>query len=246
MTVQAEAPAIPVLVAGMAERRPDAVAVVDSDDSLTYADLDARANRLANLLVANGIGPESVVGVCLPRCVNLVVALLAVWRAGAAYLPVDPAHPARRATDVQDSTLRTVVLDRDLAVANAHPATAPVLSTVDIMSTAAYVLHTSGSTGTPKPVVVHHAGIANHVGWRARTHGFGPGDRILHKTAITFDAAGWEIFAPLVSGAAVVLAPPAAERDPATLLRTVAEQEITVLQVVPSVLRAMADEPGWA
>ncbi|HYQ63769.1 non-ribosomal peptide synthetase [Actinophytocola sp.] len=263
MTVQAEAPAIPDLVAGMAERRPDAVAVVDSDDSLTYADLDARANRLANLLVANGIGPESVVGVCLPRCVNLVVALLAVWRAGAAYLPVDPAHPARRvtgmlrsggvtivlaqrATDVQDSTLRTVVLDRDLAVANAHPATAPVLSTVDIMSTAAYVLHTSGSTGTPKPVVVHHAGIANHVGWRARTHGFGPGDRILHKTAITFDAAGWEIFAPLVSGAAVVLAPPGAERDPATLLRTVAEQEITVLQVVPSVLRAMADEPGWA
>ena len=261
MTRQVESPTIPALVARQAAATPDAVAVVDGADSFTYADLDARVNRLANLLAANGIGRESVVGVCLPRGVNLVVALLAVWRAGAAYLPVDPAHPSLRVsamlrsagveltlaqsvTDIAGAGTRTIALDRDLTVANGYPDSAP--PTPATADNAAYVLHTSGSTGTPKPVVVHHAGIANHIRWTAGTHNLGPGDRILHKTAMTFDAAGWEVFAPLISGAAVVLAPVGAERDPAVLVRAVAEQAVTVLQVVPSQLRALVDEPGWS
>jgi len=255
---------IPALVAGQAARTPAAVAAVDEAGSLTYAELDLRANRLAHLLRANGVRAESTVGVCLHRGVNLVVALLAVWRAGGAYLPLDPTHPGRRITSVLHAAgvglvltqtitdapmaaagVRTVVLDRELTVADGFPATEPASAAVT-GDQAAYVLHTSGSTGTPKGVVVHHAGIANRVGWTVRAHGVGPGDRVLQKTAPTFDAAGWEIFAPLAGGATVVLAPTGAERDPALLMRLLADRDITVLQVLPSLLRSLVDEPGWA
>ncbi|HKT03200.1 MAG TPA: amino acid adenylation domain-containing protein, partial [Rugosimonospora sp.] len=111
---------------------------------------------------------------------------------------------------------------------------------------AAYVLYTSGSTGTPKGVVVTCAGIANRVAWAVGRHGLGPGDRVLQKTALTFDAHCWEVFGPLACGATVVLAPEGAERDPAALMSTVEHERITVLQVVPSVLRLLVEEPGWA
>ncbi|MBY8849366.1 amino acid adenylation domain-containing protein [Saccharothrix longispora] len=253
---------IPALVARQAAATPAAVAVLDEAGPLTYAELDLRANRLAHLLRAHGVRAESTVGVCLHRGVNLVVALLAVWRAGGAYLPLDPTHPGRRTASVLRSAgadlvltqtitdspmaaagVRTVVLDRDLTAADGFPGGAPPAVTGD---QAAYVLFTSGSTGTPKGVVVHHAGIANRVGWTVRAHGLGPGDRVLQKTELTFDAACWEIFAPLVSGGTTVLAPTGAERDPALITRLLAEQRITVLQVLPSLLRTLVDEPGWA
>ncbi|MGW7363965.1 amino acid adenylation domain-containing protein, partial [Streptomyces sp. NPDC054841] len=110
----------------------------------------------------------------------------------------------------------------------------------------AYAVFTSGSTGRPKAVAVTHAGIANRVGWTVERHRLAAADRVLQKTTIGFDAAGWEIFAPLVSGGAVVLAPPGAERDPGALLRSVAAHGVTVLQVVPSVLRLLVDEADWS
>lgn len=253
---------IPTLVARQAAATPAAVAVLDEAGPLTYADLDERANRLANLLRANGIGLGITVGVCLYRGVHLVVALLAVWRAGGVYLPLDPTGPGRRIAALLRTTsvdlvltqtitdapvtaagVRTVVLDRELTVAAGRPAAVPVATTGD---QPAYVLHTSGTTGTPKGVVIHHAGIANRVRWTVRTHSIGPRDRVLQKTALTFDAAGWEIFAPLTCGATVVLAPAGCERDPAVLMRVLAEREITILQVVPSLLRALVEEPGWS
>ncbi|EHR60653.1 non-ribosomal peptide synthetase [Saccharomonospora cyanea] len=260
---------LPRLVAEQAARTPDAIAVIDDAGSLTYAELDARANRLAHLLRAHGVGealagePDSVVGVCLHRSVTLVVALLAVWRAGAAYLPLDPGHPGGRLVSVARSAaprlvltqtithdavavagVRTVVLDRDLSVAAGQPSDDP--GPVIDPDAAAYVLHTSGSTGTPKGVVVPHAGIGNRIDWVVRTHGLGPGDRVLQKTALTFDASIWEVFAPLVCGATVVLAPVGAERDPAVLAGCLAERDITVLQVVPSLLRVLVEEPALA
>ncbi len=111
---------------------------------------------------------------------------------------------------------------------------------------AAYILHTSGSTGRPKGVVITHAGIANRVLLPIRQHGLGPGDRVLHKTALTFDAAGWEIFSPLVCGGTVAIAAPGVERDPAAVLAAVADTGATVLQVVPSLLRELVRAPGWA
>ncbi len=253
---------LPGLVARQAALTPDAVAVTAWPHELTYAELDQRANRLANHLRALGAGPESMVGVCLHRRVELVVALLAVWKAGAAYVPLDPAHPQERlawivadtgatialtdekfADGVRELGARPVRVDADWPEIAECPATAPDVEPSPLG--AAYAMYTSGSTGRPKGVVITHEGIAGRVMWTVRHHGFSPADRVLQKTALTFDAAGWEIFAPLVSGGTVVLAPVDAELDPAALVRAVADQDITVLQVVPSVLRMLVEEPGW-
>ncbi|MFJ9877788.1 non-ribosomal peptide synthetase [[Kitasatospora] papulosa] len=248
-------------VALQAQLTPEAVAVLDGGHRLTYAELEEQANRLAHLLRESGAGPEAPVGVCLQRGTRLVVTLLAVWKAGAGYVPLDPAHPVRRTTALLAETaavvavteealrdrvavdgVRQVLLD-DGPIAPGSPAGPPE---VDITSEdCAYVLYTSGSTGRPKGVVISHAGIGNRIAWVVDAHRLTADDRVLHKTPVTFDAACWEIFAPLVSGGTVVLAPVGAERDPGAMLRAVVDQRITVLQVVPSVLRALVDEPGW-
>lgn len=282
------------LVARRAASAADAPAVVAGERTLTYGELDRDANRLAHLLLRTGAGPDAPVGVLLRRGTRLAVTLLAVWKAGAAYVPLDPGHPPARTSALLADTGATVVvtgpdpagattgirgteettegtgitgtegadgaedngrdagfhvpgvrvvrLDADRTVLDGLPDDAPAVHVSGAHP--AYVLHTSGSTGRPKGVVVGHAGLANQVGWRVRTHTIGAGDRVLHKTPLTFDAAGWEIFAPLVGGGTVVMAPDGAERDPALLVRTVREQRVTVLQVVPSVLRMLVDEPG--
>ncbi|MEV4615579.1 amino acid adenylation domain-containing protein [Kitasatospora sp. NPDC049258] len=251
------------LVAARAALTPDAPAVVAGDLEVSYGELDRRANRLAHHLRELGAGPDRLVGVCLHRGPDLAVALLAVWKAGAAYVPFDPGHPRDRiewvlrdtgaevvlteeslADLVRTEGVRLVVLDSPATALDARPDTAPHSGvTADHL---AYVIHTSGSTGRPKGVAVSHGGIGNRVGWTVRTHGLGPADRVLQKTSLSFDAAGWEFFGPLSSGGTVVMAPIGAERDPAELVRTVARQRISVLQVVPSVLRLLVEEPGWA
>ncbi|MBE1491977.1 non-ribosomal peptide synthetase [Plantactinospora soyae] len=253
---------LPALVARQAAATPDAVAVLAGDVEVTYAELDCRSSRLARLLLGLGVGPDSLVGVCLPRGVDLVVALLGVWRAGAGYLPLSPDHPRDWATWVLTDTgagivltesaltdlvagtgARTVCLDTlsaELAELSDEPLVSP--ATGDSL---AYAIYTSGSTGRPKGVMISHAAIANRVGWAVQQHGLGPDDRVLQKTALTFDAACWEFFAPLVSGGAVVLAPVGAEHDPAAMVRAVARHGVTVFQGVPSVLRLVAEDPGW-
>ncbi|MBO2458316.1 non-ribosomal peptide synthetase [Actinomadura violacea] len=247
-----------------ATRTPRATALVGGEESVTYAELDRRSAALAAHLRAHGVRAEARVAVHLPRGVDLVVALLAVWRAGGAYVPLDPAHPDRRKADtLRDTAPVAVVTSRDprhrlaaslaAGAAIVHPGDAPDGPPARRPDTgpdldpdsAAYVLHTSGSTGRPKGVEITHGGIANRVMWTVGRHRLGPADRVLHKTAVTFDAAGWEMFAPLVSGGAVVLAPPGAERDPARLLRVVAAHQVTVLQVVPSLLRLLVRE-DWS
>ncbi|WP_316522806.1 non-ribosomal peptide synthetase [Kitasatospora brasiliensis] len=251
------------LVARQAARTPDRVAVVDGRVELSYAQLDERANRLAHFLRGQGVGPDRVVGVCLRRGADLVVALLAVWRAGGAYVPLDPDQPAARLDWTVRDTRPALVLAEEDAVGlfaeaavrvltpaelrtatEEFPRTAPVTGVAP--ADAAYIVHTSGSTGTPKGVVVTQGGIGNRIDWLLRGPGLGADDRVLQKTALTFDAHCWEVFAPLIRGAAVVLAPVGAERDPAALLRATAEHGVTVLQVVPSVLRLLVEEPGWA
>ncbi|MFJ1709068.1 amino acid adenylation domain-containing protein [Kitasatospora sp. NPDC088346] len=258
-------PLLHELVAATAARTPDATAVVDDHRELGYAELNRRANRLAHHLRALGARPDDLVGVCLHRGVDLAVALLAVWKAGAAYVPFDPNHPKDRVDWVlRDTGARIVLTERALAdLVRADGVHAVVLDSADCGrdlaarpdtdpgpgATAdhlAYVIHTSGSTGRPKGVAVSHGGIRNRVAWTVRTHGLGPGDRVLQKTSLSFDAAGWEFFGPLSSGGTVVMAPPGVERDPAEMVRTVARQRISVLQVVPSVLRLLVEESGWA
>lgn len=255
---------LPHLVARQAAATPAAVAVVDGPRELTYAELDARSDRLARFLRLSGGRPDATVAICLPRGIDLVVALLGVWRAGLAYLPLDPDHPPERLEwQLSDAGARLIITDRFAAprfgtadatvirmdadrrriAEETGAAPAPVAIDPD---GAAYVTYTSGSTGRPKGVMVTHAGIANRVAWTVRQHRLCETDRVLQKTALTFDAAGWEIFAPLVSGGTVVLAPIGAERDPAAMVRAVREHRVTVLQVVPSVLRLLVDEPSWS
>ncbi|MFF6995683.1 amino acid adenylation domain-containing protein [Streptomyces sp. NPDC008313] len=247
--------------AEQAFRTPHAAAVVDGARAVTYEELDRASLRMARHLRDLGAGPETLVGVSLPRGVDLVVALLGVWRAGAGYVPLDPAQPPARLSGlVREAGARLVLAGpalegaiRDAGARRVGPAEPdgrpdPGFGPLPAADPAnvAYAIFTSGSTGRPKAVAVTHAGIAHRVGWTVERHGLGAADRVLQKTTIGFDAAGWEIFAPLVSGGTVVLAPAGAERDPAALLRAVADQDVTVLQVVPSVLRLLVEEGDWS
>ncbi|MEH1098255.1 amino acid adenylation domain-containing protein [Micromonospora sp. CPCC 205561] len=250
-------PTLHELVHRRAARTPDAVAVVTERERLSYAELAGRANQLADLLLARGIGPESRVGVCLHRGGDLVVALLGVLTAGAAYVPLDPEYPARRiAFLVADAGLDTVLAEPDLPVLaeSGRP-----LATVSVGRETvgrptrtprvavdpehpAYVIYTSGSTGRPKGVVMPHRGIVNRIRWGLEAHPLGPDDRVLQKTPYSFDVSVPEIFGTLAAGARLVLARPGGHRDPAYLIDTIHRHGITAIHFVPSMLRAFLAE----
>ncbi|EIE98985.1 non-ribosomal peptide synthetase [Saccharomonospora glauca] len=249
---------LPERVARQAAATPDAVAVSCDGGALTYRELDEAANRLAHHLLLRGVRRDDVVGVCLPRRPRLVVALLGIQRAGAAFLPLSAEHPVERMSRMLTTAgARLLVVDTDPPVAvtgidvlrlaeeqpriDASPGKhAPVETDPEAL---AYVMFTSGSTGVPKGVAVPHRGIANRVDWAVTRYAFGSGDRMLQKTSLAFDASVWEFFGPLVSGGTVVLPPEGVERDPAAMADVLASEDITVLQGVPTFLRTLADEP---
>src|SRR5690606_31199170 len=232
------------LVWRQAAATPGAVAVADGPATLTYATVTRLAARLAHRLRDRGIGRGDIVAVDVPRGAAFIVAVLAAWRCGAAYLPLDPDHPAERRDWIIEDARPALVLTPDLLDLDED---GPEAGQVPVSGLdAAYVIYTSGSTGRPKGVVVTHEGIANRVSWTVETHRLGPADRLLHKTSVTFDAAGWEMAGPLVSGGTVVVAPPGAERDPGEIVRLARRHGVTVLQVVPSLLRRLVRAPGWA
>ncbi len=254
-------PLIPELFLDRAWESPDAPAVVSSRGGLTYAELAQAARRIASGLAARGVGMESAVGVLVPPGPDLVAALLGIWLAGGCYLPLDPWPAARRLREVVELAGATVVLADDGRPAGqlGLPPGATVCTVPELTRSggappgpmraitpqqAAYMIFTSGSTGTPKGVVVEHEGITNRVQWGVRALRLSAGDRVLQKTPLTFDAAGWEIFAPLVCGAPVTFGRPEAGRDAGELIRSIRERQATVLQVVPSMLRLLAAEPG--
>ncbi|MFB9840539.1 AMP-binding protein, partial [Actinoallomurus acaciae] len=186
--------------------------------------------------------PERIVALALPRSPDLVVAILATHRAGAAYLPLDLDHPPRRiAAMVEDAAPVVVVTPEWLAGAEgrAEPVAAGPRNP-------AYVIYTSGSTGRPKGVVVPHEGAVNRLLWMQDRYGLKPGDRVLQKTPAGFDVSVWEFFWPLITGATLVLARPDGHRDPAYLARLINEQRVTTAHFVPSMLAAFLDEPSAA
>ncbi|RKN39000.1 non-ribosomal peptide synthetase [Streptomyces hoynatensis] len=228
---------------------PGACALVAGEVALSYGELGARANRLARHLVSLGVRPGAVVGVCLPRSPELVVALLAVLKAGGAYLPLDPEHPAPRlAGMVADAAPVCVIGDGEGRLPDTgRPTVLP--ATLDLSGLPgvpparpltprdpAYVLYTSGSTGRPKGVVVSHAAIDNRLRWMQHAHPLTARDRVLQKTPAGFDVSVWEFFWPLREGATLVLAEPGAHRDPHALARTIEEAGVTVCHFVPSML----------
>ncbi|MFC9328958.1 amino acid adenylation domain-containing protein [Kitasatospora sp. NPDC057015] len=247
------------LVSRIAERAaatPDAVAVVFEGAALTYRELAGRADALARTLVAAGAGPDRIVAVAVPRSAELMVALLGVLRSGAAYLPLDADYPAERlAYMVEDAAPVAVVTVPPLL--ERLPAGAPVLllDGRDAPGTelpevtpdhAAYLIYTSGSTGRPKGVVVTHRAIVNRLAWMQHAYRLRADDRVLQKTPASFDVSVWEFFWALCEGASVVLARPEGHKDPAYLAALIAEQHVTTLHFVPSMLRAFLEEPSVA
>ncbi|WP_310408633.1 amino acid adenylation domain-containing protein, partial [Nocardia kruczakiae] len=239
---------------------PGAVAVVGpGGESLTYAELDARVNGLARVLVGRGVGPESLVGLAVRRSVDLVVGMYAVLTAGGAYVPLDPDHPVERVGYVLDVARPVCVLTtaRDGFVV---PGGVPVveIDTVDLSGVAsgpladaelpvrpgadstAYVIFTSGSTGRPKGVAVSHGAIHNQIEWMLSQYPLGAGDVYLQKTATTFDVSLWGFFMPLRAGATLVVATPDGHRDPQYVAETIAAQRVTVTDFVPSMLTVFA------
>ncbi|MEW1639119.1 amino acid adenylation domain-containing protein [Streptomyces sp. NPDC093801] len=223
-------------------RGPDRVALIGEHETLTYAEFNRRANRLAHWLVEQGAGPERLVAVKVPRSVDLMVAVYAVVKAGAAYVPVDTELPEDRVRLVLESADPLLVLDADLPDVSGYPDTDPGRALSP--DHAAYVIFTSGSTGRPKGVQVAHGAIMNRLEWGLSHFDVGPQDRVLLSTTASFDVSVPEIFAPLQVGAAVVIARPDGRRDPAYLADLVRRERVTGADFVPSLLEAFANEPS--
>ncbi len=252
---------VPAQIAAQAAQTPEAVAVRAGEQTLTYAALLTQAQQLAGAIRARGIGPESLVAVSLERSLDLVVALLGTWYAGAAFVPLDPSYPVERLRymlDDSDAALLltdraqavrlapvgpTLCLDQDRAQWTAASVMPPP---VPAEAQLAYVLYTSGSTGRPKGAGNTHAGLRNRLQWMQAAYGLTPADRVLQKTPISFDVSVWEFFWPLIVGAELVMAEPGAHKDPARLLDHIDQYGITTLHFVPPLLQAFVDHPGVA
>ncbi|WP_107420956.1 non-ribosomal peptide synthetase [Streptomyces sp. CB03234] len=218
-----------------AARTPDAVALITEDREFTYAELDARANRMAHWLRAAGAGPEQFVAVQLPRTGDLVAALLAVLKAGAAYVPVDPALPADRIAYIRESAAPVLTVTEEAVAAadlDAFPATAP--AEVRLPDHAAYVIYTSGSTGRPKGVVLSGGSMANLLDAAQHVLRLTPGGRMVALATVGFDIAVMELFLPLTTGATVVLAGSDTVKDPEALAGLITRTRATVMEAPPS------------
>jgi amino acid adenylation domain-containing protein len=228
-SVAAPRHSIPVLVAERAQSSPEAVAIRDGQGRVTYGELVARARALARVLRTKGVGPETVAAVCLPRSADLVVAQLAIWFAGGAYLPLDPAHPVERLTTLAaDARVRAIVTDAAGRAVFAEGAT-PILDVTEdapyeaialpdfLPGQLAYVIYTSGSSGTPKGVAVTHGALSSLTAWHRAAFATTPADTASLVAGPAFDASVWEIWPALAAGACLAVAPVDAVSHPESL-----------------------------
>ena len=231
-------------------------AVVFGSESLTYGDLNRRANRLARYLGTLGVGPEVLVGVCMERSVEMVVALLAIWKAGAAYVPLDPSYPMERLAFIFDDTRLSVLVTHERATGNL-PVRWAFLVDVDAIEetlselddrdldleiqpeSLAYAIYTSGSTGQPKGVLVPHAGLANLALAQSRAFGVGPESRVLQFASLSFDASASELGMAFAPGATLILADRESLMPGPDLLELFARQAVTHVTLPPSALAVL-------
>ncbi|WP_081612036.1 non-ribosomal peptide synthetase [Janthinobacterium sp. CG3] len=254
-------PCLHQLFEEQAGRTPAKIAVSCGDQQLSYAELNGRANQLAGHLRGIGVTTETLVGVCLERSLDLVVALLGILKAGGAYVPLDPAYPSARLAYMlehagprvlltQDSLLKGLpacsaqlfCMDRDWPMAARHAGGNPEYPVEG--EHIAYVIYTSGSTGKPKGVQVPHRGVVNFLHTMRETPGVAADDVVLNVTSLSFDIAVLEVFLPLVSGARTVLCPGAVANDPQQLAALIERAQVTVMQATPVTWRMLA-EHGW-
>nr|XP_061796852.1 linear gramicidin synthase subunit D-like [Nerophis lumbriciformis] len=260
---------VPELFRAAVRRCADQEALVyrgeGEEECLSYSALADRVHSCALALVAEGVGTDRTVGVFMRRSVELVVALLAVLKAGGHYLPLDPDLPDERIHYmVKDARPRLILYQEgleDRALSLSRPARGLAVMTLTpravtpertgaspmpaiMPESLAYTIYTSGSTGRPKGVMNSHAALRNRLLWMQETYAVGSGDRVLQKTPFGFDVSVWEFFLPLISGATLVIVRPGGHRDPAYLGRSIAADSITLIHFVPSMLQAFLEAPG--
>jgi amino acid adenylation domain-containing protein/non-ribosomal peptide synthase protein (TIGR01720 family) len=244
------------------ERTPDDIALVFRNQALSYRELNQRADSLAAYLRTAGVGPEVIVAICVERCFELVVGLLGILKAGGAYLPMDPSNPKSRLAffleDAKPKVLltqarlrdalpffpgRTICLDQDwdLIAAIAEPDSAAPVNARNLC----YLIYTSGSLGKPKGVMVEHRSVSNHLLWMQEAFPLTPGDRIPQKYSISFDASVCEIFGPLIAGARLIVAEQGGHLDIPQLVTLLVDHQITVIDLVPSLLQVLLEDPRF-
>ncbi|WP_428243754.1 amino acid adenylation domain-containing protein [Gynuella sp.] len=248
------------LIEEQVKRDPDALAVIFEGMTLTYRELDAKAEKLAVYLQDLGVGPDKLVAVSVQRSLEMVIALVGILKAGGAYIPIDPDYPLARLSfmlaDAQPEILltqqsllerlpsceaRIICLDSDWATIAKNSQT---LSSVPVTEHhLAYMIYTSGSTGQPKGAMINHKSIRNRLDWMQQQYRLNGEDRVLQKTPFSFDVSVWEFFWPLISGASIILARPEGHKDPYYLASLIQQQNVTTLHFVPSMLQAFLEEP---
>lgn len=250
------------LIALRVEQSPEAIALIWNDETLTFRELDHLSSSLARRLRALGIDSEKRVGICMHRSPTMIASILAVLQAGGVYVPLDPSYPTDRLVYMAEDAGLSLLLTQEALVPRASEIIAagsiPLLAadsqndiladpceehlqTAALADNLAYIIYTSGSTGKPKGVMISHRAIVNHMRWMLSTWPLGPDDRILQRTPISFDASIWELFAPLMSGAALVLSSHDASNYD-SITSEIVRHEVTVLQLVPSLLRVLLDQ----
>jgi amino acid adenylation domain-containing protein len=255
------APCLHQIFEAQVEQTPAATAVRFEGQELTYAELNRRANQLAHRLRKLGVGREVLVAICMEPSLDLPIALLAVLKAGGAYIPLDPADPRKRLSFILEETGAPVVLTQEGLADNQAFAGVQVIRLdrdVEVFATEStenprsivtgenlcYVTYTSGSTGEPKSAMLHHRGVRNRLLWGITDYQLGQGDVVLHKTPLTFDVSVWEIFAPLLSGACLLIAKAGGHQDPVYQLELMAREKVTHVDYVPTMLEVLLELEG--
>ena len=247
---------LPQLFEKQVEKTPDNIAVIFEEESLTYEKLNKKANQVAHHLQKLGVKPETLVGICLQRSLEIVIAILAILKVGGAYVPIDPTYPLERINFIlEDAQISILLTNQDFPNCpvktlinlqtnyfqsypeqNTNPT--PELS----LDNSIYALYTSGSTGNPKAVINTHRGLLNRLNWMQKAYELTPDDRVLQKTPYTFDVSVWEFLWTLLNGACLVIAKPDGHQDSAYLASLIIEQNITTVHFVPSMLQVFLEE----
>ena len=241
------------------ERTPDAIAATFEKQRLTYRKLNAKANQLAHHLQRLGVGPEVLVGICVERSLEMIVGLLGILKAGGAYVPLDPEYPRERLSFMFEDSQVSVLLTQKKLLTGLPEHNAVVFCLDTDWGTIAqerqdnpksntspenliYTIYTSGSTGRPKGSRNVHRALCNRLLWMQDAYQLTEKDRILQKTPFSFDVSGWEFWWPLLTGSRLVFAKPGGHKDSAYLVKLIAEQQISTLHFVPSMLQVFLEE----
>lgn len=247
------------LFQAQAARTPHAIAIQYNNTQMTYAECDLASNQLANWLLDQGLAPGSRVALCLDRSFEMVIAILGILKAGAAYVPIDPRYPEERIRFILNDTKTAYVITQSIYLSmlsiqasatiqlialDNRPyqhasTTAPIIASLP--TDIAYIIYTSGTTGNPKGAALTHRGIVNRIDWMQRAYPLSEQDVVLQKTPYTFDVSVWEILWAHWVGAKIVLATPDGHKDPDYLIKLITESKITTLHFVPSMLSAFTE-----